>query len=300
MMFTSAAQALPLFAATAMALPFNLDIDWSMPSDLFKNPLFGAPENDFDCRSTTHPNPVIMLHGLSLSKDIFLNQLQYKLNDAGYCTFSLTYGAHRIPSWVGGVRPMRETAVEIADFIREVKEKTGADKVDLVGHSEGGVQTLYVPMTQPGIAEIVDHNIALGPAVHGAKYYGATDLFYSGGEVSRKLAGLALKALGCPACDDMATGGKIYNDFKNAKRIGQPGNKATVIVSTYDTLVAPDVSMVQEEGVRNLVVQDYCPDDKVGHGGLATDKTVWEMIINELEETPDRPFTCSNGLPIKF
>ncbi|KAI9163401.1 hypothetical protein HJFPF1_05011 [Paramyrothecium foliicola] len=300
MKFASATQVLPLLAATAQALPFNLDLDWSLPSDLRKDPLFGAPDNDFSCRSANHPNPVIMLHGLSLSRDIFLSQLQHHLNRAGYCTYSLTYGAHRIPSWVGGVRPMRETAVEITDFVREVREKTGADKVDLIGHSEGGVHALYVPMTQPGIADVVDHNIALGPAVHGAKYYGATDLFYAGGEVTRKLAGLALKALGCSACDDMATGGNIYNDFKNAERIGQPGNKATVIVSTYDTLVAPDVSMVKEDGVRNLVVQDYCPEDKVGHGGLATDKTVWAMIVNELEDTPDREFTCSKGLPIKL
>ncbi|KAH7311617.1 Alpha/Beta hydrolase protein, partial [Stachybotrys elegans] len=262
-------------------------INWSLPDELSRDPLFGAPDNDFSCRSESHPNPVVMLHGLSLSRHIFLSQLQHKLNNAGYCTYSFTYGAHRIPSWVGGVRAMRDTAVEIADFIREVKEKTGAAKVDLIGHSEGGVQAIYVPMTQPGIADIVDHNIALGPAIHGAQYYGVTDLFYAGGEATRRLASLALRVLGCPACDDMATGGNIFSDFKNAERIVQPGNKATIIVSTFDTLVAPEVSMIQEVGVRNLIVQDICPDDKVGHGGLATDQTVWDMIINELEETPD-------------
>lgn len=270
---------------------------WDMPSELSRSPLFGAPDNDYGCRS--EHNPVVLLHGLSLNRDTFLSTLAWHLKDMGYCVFSETYGAHPIPSWVGGVRPMRDTAKEIASFIRSVKDKTGAAKVDLVGHSEGGVMAIYVPMTQEGIANIVDHNIALGPAIHGAQYYGLTDVFYIGGEVTRQLAALALKTFGCPACDDMATGGAVYNDFLNAAQIVQQGNKASIIMSTKDTLVAPDVSRIDEEGVRNISIQDKCPDDPVGHAGLASDKTVWEIVINELNEDYDRPFQCAKGLPLR-
>jgi pimeloyl-ACP methyl ester carboxylesterase len=282
-------------AAGALCLASTARAEWELPGELLDDPLYGAPDNDFSCRS--EHNPIVMLHGLSANREVDLNTLSWHLKDLGYCVFSETYGAHAIPSWIGGLRHMRDSAQDIAGFIREVKDKTGTAKVDLVGHSEGGVMAIYVPMTQDGIAEIVDHNIALGPAINGAQYFGFTDLFYIGGEVTRKLAALALKTLGCPACDDMATGGAIYNDFLNASPIVQPGNKASIIMSTADTLVAPDASRIDEEGVRNVIIQDTCPDDPVGHAGLAWDKGVWELVVNELTEDYGRPFECDTGLP---
>jgi len=192
---------------------------------------------------------------------------------------------------------MADSAKEIASFIKEVKSKTGAEKVDLVGHSEGGVMTLYVPLTQEGISDIVEHTVALGPAVHGAQYYGFTDLFYLGGQVTRTLVSGILSVLGCAACDDMATGGRVYNDFASAAgHIVQSGVKASIVMSKSDTLVAPDVSEIKEAGVRNVFVQDYCPDDKVGHAGLAWDTGVWDIIINELEENYNGPVDCTQGL----
>lgn len=290
------------FGSTALAaglamlsLTGTASAQWDMPGELFDNPLYGAPENDFNCRS--EHNPIVMLHGLSANREVDLNTLSWHLKGLGYCVFSETYGAHRIPSWIGGLRKMRDSAQDIADFLWEVKDRTGAAKIDLVGHSEGGVMAIYVPLTQEGVADIVDHNIALGPAIHGAQYFGFTDLFYIGGEITRKLASLVLKTLGCPACDDMATGGAVYNDFLNAPQIIQPGNKATIIMSTADTLVAPDASRIDEDGVRNVIIQETCPEDRVGHAGLAWDKGVWELIINELTEDYDRPFECDKGLP---
>jgi len=284
-----------LIPALAALLPLARGLDWSLPSDLVENPLYGAPDNDFDCQSDH--NPVIMLHGLSSQREVGLNIFSHHLKDLGYCVFSETYGAHKLVPWVGGLTDMRESAADIASFIKEVKERTGTEKVDLVGHSEGGIMALYVPMTQEGISEVVDHNIALGPAVHGAQYFGFTDIFYIGGDVTRELVSLALETLGCEACDQMATGGDIYNDFAAAERISQEGNKPTIIMSTADTLVAPETSRVEEDGVRNIIIQDTCPDDKVGHAGLGWSKNVWNLVENELNENHERQFECENGLP---
>ena len=284
-----------LIPALAALLPLARGLDWSLPSDLVETPLYGAPDNDFDCQSDH--NPVIMLHGLSSQREVGLNTFSHHLKDLGYCVFSETYGAHKLVPWIGGLTDMRESAADIASFIKEVKERTGSGKVDLVGHSEGGVMALYVPMTQEGISEVVDHNIALGPAVHGAQYFGFTDIFYIGGDVTRELASLALETLGCEACDQMATGGDIYNDFAAAERISQQGNRPTIIMSTADTLVAPETSRVDEDGVRNIIIQDTCPDDKVGHAGLGWSKNVWNLVENELNENYERQFECENGLP---
>ena len=301
----SLARILPVVAAATLAQARSAQVkdinaaslDWDMPGELLDDPLYGAVDNNFDCRSEVHPNPVIMLHGLSANREVDLNTLGHSLTDDGWCIFSMTYGAHTLVPWVGGLESMRESAVEIADFIREVRDKTGAEKVDLVGHSEGGVMAIYVPMTQNGISEIVDHRVALGPAVHGAQYFGFTDLFYIGGEVTRTMAAMVLKLLGCAACDDMATDGDVYNDFKNAEQIAVAANKTSIIMSDHDTLVAPKTSRVEEDGVRNIIIQDTCPDDEVGHAGLAWDKSVWGLVINELTEDYDREFECDKGLP---
>jgi pimeloyl-ACP methyl ester carboxylesterase len=260
-------------------------------------PLVGKPPNDFTC--TSPHNPVIMLHGLSLNDEILLSQLQWALNALGFCTYSLLYGAHALFPTVGGLREMLDTAGEIADFVREVATKTGAEKVDLVGHSEGGVHTLLVPLTQPGISNILGHTVALGPAVHGAKYFGLTDLAYAGGNLTAALVGDAIAALGAPAIDDMATGGKVYERFLAANgKIVQEGVKVTVVVSRHDALVTPEVSVVEEEGVRNVYVQDYCPEDAVGHAGLAVDLSVWGIVLNELQENYNGTVLCGQGIGI--
>ncbi|KAI0378630.1 alpha/beta-hydrolase [Hypomontagnella monticulosa] len=274
----------------------DLGINTSLPDVLRLSELYGAPENNFNCKSAR--NPVVMLHGLSANREVDLNMLQWELNRRGYCTFSQTYGAWDLVPWIGGLRPMADSAKDIANFVREVKEKTGASKVDIVGHSEGGVQAIYVPMTQAGISDIVEHVVALGPAIHGAKYYGFTDLWYIGGDFTRNIAKVVQNMLGCPACDDMMTGGAVYNDFKNAGKIVQPGNKVTIIMSRSDTLVSPEVSSIDGQGATNVFVQDTCPDDKVGHAGLMWDKSVWRLIVNALEENHDPVFECEQGLGI--
>ncbi|KAI1759849.1 alpha/beta-hydrolase [Hypoxylon sp. FL1150] len=275
----------------------SLDLfNTTIPDELTSDLLYGAPDNDFNCKSER--NPVVLLHGLSADRDVDLNELQWELNKRGYCTFSITYGAWDLVPWIGGLRNMTDSAKDIADFIREVKDKTGAAKVDIVGHSEGGVQAIYVPMTQDGISDIVERLVALGPAIHGAQYLGFTDLWYIGGEVTRSIAKLVQNLVGCPACDDMMTGGVVYWDFKNADKIVQSGNNATIIMSTSDVLVKPEVSRIDEPGVNNVIVQDTCPDDTVGHAGLMWDKSVWRLVVNALEENDDVVFPCENGLSV--
>lgn len=281
---SSAVSALP--AASVRGRGFFDLFNFLLPESLTSNlDLYGAPDNDWSCQSDR--NPVVVLHGLGLNRDVPMNKFQKHLISEGWCAYSVTYGSHSLVPWMGGLTPMRDSTKEVAEFIRKVHEKTGK-KVDLVGHSEGGVMSIYTPMTQPGIADIVERAVALGPAVHGARYYGVADLWYFGGDATRNVAAAVLNTLGCNACDDMATDGKVFNDFKaNAGRIAQPGVKTTVLMSRADTLVAPEVSSIDEPGVRNIFVQDYCADDKVGHLGLAWDHNIWAVVKNELLEKYD-------------
>ncbi|KAJ5896988.1 uncharacterized protein N7473_006387 [Penicillium subrubescens] len=253
--------------------------------------------NDFSC--TSDSNPVVLLHGLGATYYEDLNYLQYWLQNQGYCTFSLTYGAYDGFPFVGGLKPINESASEIAAYIKEVLQKTGKTKVDLVGHSEGAFQSLYVPKFE-GVSGLIDKIAAIAPPTHATSFAGLIDLAYLLGNASRTVVGDVLDAVGCGACDDLVSGGAAITRLNDGTPIVQEGNKVTIIASKYDELVTPPkTSFIDEDGVTNRWVQDTCPLDPVGHIGEAYDLNVWNLVKNVLDDTPDRKFVCLLGSPGK-
>ncbi|KAJ5543583.1 hypothetical protein N7535_006007 [Penicillium sp. DV-2018c] len=253
--------------------------------------------NDFSCKSDR--NPVIFLHGLGATYYEDLNFMQYWLQTKGFCTYAITYGAHDGFPFVGGLRAINESAPEIATYIKEVVQKTGKPKVDLVGHSEGAFQALYVPKFE-GVSHLVDKIAAIAPPTGATTFAGIYKLAYLFGDKSREAVGKVLDIFGCPACDDLGPDGAAIKRLNDGKPIVQPGNKVTIIASKYDELVTPPkTSFVHEPGVVNRWIQDTCPLDPVGHIGEAYDLNVWNLVENVLRETPDRKFVCLLGSPGK-
>ncbi|HWF56373.1 MAG TPA: alpha/beta fold hydrolase, partial [Solirubrobacteraceae bacterium] len=118
--------------------------------------LAAGGNNDPSCVPTAaHPDPVVLLHGLGATYYEDLNLLQAQLATDGYCTYSLTYGSPPGFPYVGGLAAIATSAPQIAQFVEQVLAETRAAKVDLVGHSEGAFQSLYVTKTQ-GIADRID------------------------------------------------------------------------------------------------------------------------------------------------
>jgi pimeloyl-ACP methyl ester carboxylesterase len=281
--------------ALAMATGANaLDIlGIDIPDGLFTGSWYGAPADNFNCTDPVGRNPVVMIHALSASREVDLNLLYKNMTSEGWCVYAQTYGSPIDPPLIGGLTEMTESAKDVGAYILEVAQKKGG-KVDLVGHSEGGVMALYVPMTQPDVAAVIDHAIALGPAVHGAHYFGLTDFFQALPDPFPALIEAAVEPL-CAACIDMENNdGDIYLAFKNSSKIVPDNINATIIMSTYDTLVPVNVSSVDEPNVRNLIVQEFCPDDHLGHADLAWSESVWGIIKNELQEV-DAPLNCDTG-----
>ena len=257
----------------------------------------GGGDNDPNCHpSAAHPDPVVVLHGLGATYYEDLNFLQTNLANKGYCTFSSTYGAQPGFPYVGGLRRIADSAPEIKAFIQQVLAETGASKVDLVGHSEGGFQSLYVTKTQ-GIANRIGRVVAIAPPTHGTTFGGLYNLAYIFGQSERDAVDQALNAFGCPACSDLGTGGAAVQTLTDGP-IAQPGVNYTIITSRYDQLVTPtDTSFVHEPGVNNVYIQDTCRWDPVGHINEAYDLNVWNLVANALDPTHAKPFFCSAGFP---
>ncbi|TWU75399.1 hypothetical protein ED733_002628 [Metarhizium rileyi] len=259
---------------------------------------FTPVTNDFSCKSTVHPNPIILLHALFVSKDLDLNFFQNWLKAQGYCTFSANYGfIDGIP--LGGVRPVNESSREVADFIHEVVEKTGASKVDLVGHSEGGLQALYVAKFR-NVSHVIDKIVTIASPTHGTTAGGAYNIATALGKGFEELVNTLLKGVGCAACADFLTGSPVITELTTGP-IVQPGNDVTVLASRFDTVATPPrTGFITEPGVENYFVQDFCPADLVGHVGLAIDKNVWYIVRNALDGDAKKKVQCGlSGLPFR-
>jgi hypothetical protein len=255
-----------------------------------------ARHNDFSCRSEA--NPVVLLHGLGATYYEDINLLEAYLKNEGFCTFSLTYGEYDAFPFVGGLKPIKESAVEIANFVREVQNKTKAAKVDLVGHSEGAFQTLYVTKFG-GVKNITQRVFAIAPPTHGTTFlslYNVTDI---SPQLTRPVVDTIVKTVGCPACSNLLPNGEAVAELTDGP-IAQEGVSYTILTSTNDQLVVPTTtSFVYEDGVRNLYVQKFCPQDRVGHIGEAYDPNVMELVRNALKDDPAGPAVCVLGYPGK-
>lgn len=252
--------------------------------------------NDWGCRpSAQHPDPVVMLHGLGANGDAnFASYLGPYVAERGYCVFAPTYGQVSPESPVGGLVAIDESAPEIQAYIDEVLDVTGASRIDLVGHSEGAFQSLYGPKVL-GYADQVDTVVAMAPPTHGTDVSGLVTL--------GNLLGLSdpirqiLRAFGCAACDDLTTDGPAVQTLTDGP-IAQDGVAYTIIATRTEVVVTPyDTAFVDEPGVDNILVQDVCPFDPVGHVGLAFDSGVAQMVTNALDPRTAEPVSCGVGFP---
>src|SRR6201986_3605275 len=95
--------------------------------------------------SAAHPVPVILVHGTFADMSDSWQALSPLLYDNGYCVFALNYGSYNESGSLGvyATGDIAESAQELSTFVDKVLAATGANKVDLVGHSQGGMMPRY-------------------------------------------------------------------------------------------------------------------------------------------------------------
>jgi pimeloyl-ACP methyl ester carboxylesterase len=215
--------------------------------------------NDFSCRSTAHPVPVILVHGTFGDMTVSWNQFSPALVRNGYCVFALDL-VNR------GMAPIDRSADKLAAFIDEVRQRTGAAKVSLVGHSQGGMLGRYVARYR-GKLGVIDDIVGLAPSSHGT---------------TNPLAP-PLGGIGCPACAEQAAGSAFMQKL-NAGEEAPPPPSYTVISTRYDEVVTPYTSQaLTGSTVTNVVLQDRCRDDVSDHVGIIYDSIALEWTINALD-----------------
>jgi triacylglycerol esterase/lipase EstA (alpha/beta hydrolase family) len=237
----------------------------------------------------------VLVHGTLANEAFSWQALSPMLANAGYCVYAFNYGENG--STLGhffGLTDIAASAGELSTFVERVRTSTGAAKVDLVGHSQGGMMPRYY-LKNLGGASKVGMLVGLAPSNHGTTVLGLNKLL-----TNLQILGVPITTLaGCVSCTQQI----VPSSFLTALNAGGdtvPGPKYVVIESKYDEVVTPYTSaFLTGPNARNVLLQDQCPIDFTEHIGIIYDPVALQHVMNALgANNPNFRATCTLVLPI--
>jgi triacylglycerol esterase/lipase EstA (alpha/beta hydrolase family) len=282
-------------AAASAGLPVNYNFLAGVAAALV-NPSASPPgANNWSCRpSTAHPYPVVLVNGTGEDMADGFSALSPLLVDNGYCVFAANFGGSP-GNLLQGTGDITQSAAELASFVSQVLATTGAAKVDLVGHSQGGMMPRYY-LKFLGGAPKVQTLVGLAPSSHGTTLDGLATLET---ELATVLPGIS-SALGsaCQACAQQIAGSSFMTSL-NAGGDTVAGPTYTVIETRNDEIVTPYTSaFLSGPDVTNIVLQNVCPLDQTDHIGIADDPVALHLVLNALDPARPQAVPCVPVLPI--
>src|SRR5438874_6343590 len=195
---------------------YNLPAGWAATEA--GQPLQGA--NDWSCRpSAAHPDPVVLVPGLSGNSGRDYQAAAPLLANSGYCVFAFDFSDDGFQSNV-------DAAAGLSAFVDRVLAATAASKVDMVGHSQGGMTPRYYLKFLGGGAK-VGTLVGISPVNHG------TTLFGVGTLLQQTPGADAAVSDRCPACSEDVAGSSFMHTLNDGGDT-VPGVKYTVIGTRYE------------------------------------------------------------------
>jgi triacylglycerol lipase len=230
--------------------------------------------NDFTCRpSAAHPEPVVLVHGTFEGALDNWATMSPQLKAAGYCVFALDYGDR-------ATGDIATSAGQLARFVDAVLGATGARKVSLVGHSQGGMMPRYYIKFLGGDKN-VDDLVGLAPSNHGTTNPAA---FVTGATL-------------CQACAQQMAGSPFLTQLNTGDET--PGGVSyTVIETRYDEVVVPYTSAFLAGGANtaNILLQDACPAEVIDHHEIPNSALALRWTLQALDRPgpadPTNPPNC--------
>lgn len=246
--------------------------------------------------SSAHPYPVILVIGTTSDEGANFVSLAPLLANNGYCVYSFNYGETLLSDFgrIDALNFIEHSAEELSGEINSVLRTTGASKVDLVGHSQGGMMPNYY-LKFLGGASKVNELIGLAPSNHGTTLDGLTKLLEL--VPGAALIGNDLEFLGLAALTEQEEGSTFMKKLFGGGEPVVSGVRYVVIESTHDEVVTPYTNaFLNAPGVTNITIQSQCPTDPVEHIGMASDSPVLQNVVNQLSQSPNPSFqaTCAN------
>ncbi|PTL77375.1 alpha/beta fold hydrolase [Vitiosangium sp. GDMCC 1.1324] len=228
--------------------------------------------------ATAQKNPVLIIGG-TLASEIVYWLLEARLVADGY-----RVEFFELPG--GGLGDMRESARQLKYKIADMLLRTGAEKINLIGHSQGGIiARTYIHDFGTSTVESL---ISLGAPHQGAIQ--RTD------PLSALIGAILFQCYVDPSLPSSPMCTQMKPDSPLIQEINQrdPADPIfyTNINSTNDVFTDPNsngkmsncdrTSAAGELLQCNVTVQDFCPNNLVEHAGLASNGAVYSGIRQAL------------------
>lgn len=268
-----------------------------------------AGVNDWETPpSPEHPVPVVLIHGTWMNSYNTWSYLAPELAARGYRVFALNYGSsnesflgRRTSCFANGA--LRDSTYEIARFVDRVLEATGAEQVDVVGHSQGSAQTRMLvtehgrrfagaPDADGGHGDLptVRNLIGLAGSGHGTTMMGLGTLAATLRDRLRgkvDVAKILRSVLGQCAEDQIVDSETVRHINRDGDTV--PGVTYTMIGTKYDQIVTPWRTQFLEAGegatVHNLCVQsDGNAGDWSDHLSVCYSPRTLDLILERLSD----------------
>lgn len=233
--------------------------------------------NDWACEpSAEHPNPVVLVNGTFENRYMNWAALSPRLKDAGYCVYAPNIGGKE-GAFLQGTGDITQSAAQLAAYVDKVRAQTGADEVDLVGHSQGGMMPRYY-IKNLGGADKVDKLVALAPSNHGTSLSGLATM-------AKAVPGaIDLVGKACKSCEQQMTDSDFIKEL-NAGAETDPGVDYTVLATKTDWVVTPYTSsyLAEAPNVTQSKLQDHCPRELTEHLGISYNQPSMQIVLNALD-----------------
>ncbi|KAG0045362.1 hypothetical protein BGZ90_008475 [Linnemannia elongata] len=217
-----------------------------------------------------------------------------RLQAAGYCVYSLTYGSLPGIYLIAGLDKMENGAAQLSAFVDKVLAATKASQVDLVGHSQGSLMPRYYLKFLGGAAK-VNKFTAFGTIAYGTTLDGVAPFLISLGlyDPIKKILDPV-----CKSCFQFLQGSDFLNNL-NAGGDTVPGVQYQFIASKYDEVVTPYTNGFLHDNnpaVKNIVLQDLCSLDTSEHALQMLDPIVFHKINAFLSPSAPQTVNCLSAL----
>jgi hypothetical protein len=303
-----AAASIVVLAPATAAASYSVPYGSTALADAIWNETW-APESvqgaNNNCKpSSAHPYPVVLVHATLADEGSNWVTLAPLLANEGYCVYAFNYGETAAslplipfvtPGRIDALGHIEKSAEELSSFVNTVLAKTKAAKVDLVGHSQGGMMPNYYIKFLGGAAK-VNELIGLAPSNHGTTLDGLTKLvevFPFAGEI----VGGLLEFLGAPSLPEQEESSAFIKKLFGSGEPVVAGVRYVVIETEHDEVVTPYThAFLSGSNVTNILIQGQCPSDPVAHIGMFDDSPSLQNVVNQLSSSPNPSFkaSCSN------
>ena len=270
----------PAAATTQLPVPWGLAAILEAQANYLFSSGSVAGANNWDCHpSSAHPYPVVLVPATGVNVGTNWVVLSPLLANAGYCVFSFNYGqtVPLVPS--DGFGDIATSAQTMAAFVQHVLSVTGARKVDVVGHSQGGMMPNYYIKFLGGAAKVHTF-VALSPSNHGTDLEGLVTLWDDLGILG--LVNALLNVTAFPGIAEQEAGSPFQQHlFAGGDTV--PGPQYWVVETAHDEVVTPySNAWLTGPGVHDVLVQRQCPGDPAGHIGMFEDGPALSDVLNAL------------------